>query len=161
MSIASVIGIRNQADKKEIKKVTKLEKIYDEIEETEIDCDCTTHVVPDEWNRLYHNSDSVSADEIRGASAIYLFHDSVEQCLAVVDEKEDRMENYEGYIRTESGSVYIQKNDPNSRWGFVICDDDQTWDGGFGCGDSEFTPIAKSEVSEADKERLGWILKAQ
>jgi hypothetical protein len=61
-----------------------------------------------------------------------------------------------GYVVTPDGNVYLQLPAGN-RWGFVIQDDDQAWDfPPF----SEWEAVADDDprVTDADRERLGWIL---
>jgi hypothetical protein len=64
-----------------------------------------------------------------------------------------------GYVITETGKVLVQVPDTDSRWGFYLADDDQTWDGGFGVA-SEWDAIADDDprITDDDRERLGWIL---
>lgn len=65
---------------------------------------------------------------------------------------------YKGYVRTNKGEILVQIPDPQSRWGFYLADEEQTWDGGFGILASAFFSISEKKVSKKDKERLGWIL---
>lgn len=74
------------------------------------------------------------------------------------DEEEDDEEVYKGYVRTNTGKVLVQIPDPESHWGFYLADEEQSWDGGLGITASAWEVISESEVSEEDKERLGWIL---
>jgi hypothetical protein len=64
-----------------------------------------------------------------------------------------------GYVLTEDGSILLQIPDPDSRWGFYLADDDQSWDGGFGVA-SEWELLDDSDprITDADRERLGAIL---
>lgn len=59
-----------------------------------------------------------------------------------------------------SGKVLVQLDDDNpyNEFGFVLADDDQTWDGGMGSGMKQWEAVPESEVSEEDRERLGWML---
>lgn len=59
-----------------------------------------------------------------------------------------------------SGKVLVQLDDDNpyNEFGFVLADDDQTWDGGMGSGIKQWAVVPESEVSEEDRERLGWML---
>jgi len=61
-----------------------------------------------------------------------------------------------GYVRTRSGSVLLQLPAAN-HWGFVLCDDELSWPGGFGW--EEWEPIADSEVPEDIRQRLHWLLE--
>jgi hypothetical protein len=65
-----------------------------------------------------------------------------------------------GYVITEDGTILVQVPDPDSRWGFYLSDDDQSWDGGFGVA-SEWEPISDDDprIGDDDRERLGWILE--
>ena len=63
-----------------------------------------------------------------------------------------------GYVRTTDGRYLVQLPDDVSRWGFRLYDDDQSWDGGIGVA-TEWTLVSESEVPEADRERLGWLLE--
>jgi hypothetical protein len=65
-----------------------------------------------------------------------------------------------GYVITESGLVLLQVPD-DSRWGFHLCDDDQSWDGGFGVASSwEAVRDDDPRITEEDRERLEPILEA-
>jgi hypothetical protein len=63
-----------------------------------------------------------------------------------------------GYVITDDGSIYVQVPHEN-RWGFILCDDGQTWDGGFGLAES-WDAISDDDprITAADRDRLGWIL---
>lgn len=63
-----------------------------------------------------------------------------------------------GYVRTGTGQVLVQKPADN-QWGFELADDDQSWPGGFGIA-SSWELIPESEVSDADRQRLGWLLSS-
>jgi hypothetical protein len=62
-----------------------------------------------------------------------------------------------GYVLTGRGNLYVQIPSDN-QYGFSIYDDDQTWPGGFGIG--EWTLLASDDprITDADRERLQWIL---
>ena len=62
---------------------------------------------------------------------------------------------YTGYVQDVYGDIYVQMPADN-QWGFSIYDDDQTFPGGFGIG--EWSAVSEDVVSDADKERLSWIL---
>lgn len=60
-----------------------------------------------------------------------------------------------GYVRTDDGNYLVQLPTGNA-FGFVLADDDQTWD--FPpCRGWELVP--EDEVPEDVKERLGWLLE--
>jgi len=61
-----------------------------------------------------------------------------------------------GYVRTRSGEFLLQLPAAN-HWGFVLCDDELSWPGGFGW--EEWEPIADSEVPEDIRQRLHWMLE--
>ena len=63
-----------------------------------------------------------------------------------------------GYVITEAGSVLVQVPADN-RWGFCLCDDDQSWPGGFGVA-SNWEAVADDDprITTADRERLQWLL---
>lgn len=65
---------------------------------------------------------------------------------------------FKGYVITKDCRYFLQIPDPTSRWGFYLCDDDQSWDGGFGAA-SEWTAVKASEVPSEIRERLEWILE--
>jgi hypothetical protein len=74
------------------------------------------------------------------------------------DEDQDEEDVYKGYVKTSDGKILLQIPDPQSRWGFYLADEEQSWDGGLGIATS-WEVIDPSEVSKEDKERLGWILE--
>jgi hypothetical protein len=61
---------------------------------------------------------------------------------------------YTGYVITERGLVLVQAPADN-RWGCLLADDDQTWDGGFGIA-TEWEPIDDDDprITAEDRERL-------
>ena len=61
------------------------------------------------------------------------------------------------YVRTSDGTILVQVPSTEARWGFYLCDDDQTWDGGVGIA-TEWLCIPGAQVPRADRERLGWLL---
>jgi hypothetical protein len=63
--------------------MTKLEMIFDEIYDT--DAECFENQVPDTFDRCFRNTDDISFDDVKNVEEAWLFHDSVGQCLAVVD----------------------------------------------------------------------------
>jgi hypothetical protein len=65
-----------------------------------------------------------------------------------------------GFVITDCGTILIQRPDPSSRWGFYLADEDQAWDGGFGVA-SEWELLAEDDprITDADRERLGWLLE--
>jgi hypothetical protein len=64
-----------------------------------------------------------------------------------------------GYVITDDGQIFVQLPAEN-RWGFLIADDDQSWEGGFGLGIGGFTLLDEDDprITDADRERLGWML---
>jgi hypothetical protein len=74
------------------------------------------------------------------------------------EDEEEEDEIFKGYVKAENGRIFVQIPDPQSRWGFYIADEEQSWDGGLGIA-GQFEDLDPSEVSAADKERLGWILE--
>lgn len=63
-----------------------------------------------------------------------------------------------GYVVTERGTVYVQLPADNAH-GFVLADDDQTWDGGIGLADSwELVSDSDPRITDEDRERLSWLL---
>lgn len=67
---------------------------------------------------------------------------------------------HKGYVLTNEGQIFLQIPDPESKGGFYLADDGQTWDGGFGVAES-WEPLADDDprITDADRERLGWILE--
>ena len=59
------------------------------------------------------------------------------------------------YVKTDTNMVLVQVPDDNE-FGFSLCDDDQSWPGGFGVA-RRWEIIPESEVPDEDRERLGWI----
>ena len=62
-----------------------------------------------------------------------------------------------GYVITSNGTVLAQIPADN-QWGFAISSDDQTWPGGFGVDDWELLASNDPRITDADRERLQWIL---
>ena len=62
-----------------------------------------------------------------------------------------------GYILTDNSNIYVQIPADN-QWGFSIQADDQTWPGGLGLGQWELLASDDPRITDADRERLGWIL---
>lgn len=70
---------------------------------------------------------------------------------------------HHGFVRliddTGHLDVYlVQVPDADSEHGFYLADDTQTWDGGLGCGSTEWVPVRDSEVPVDVHSRLGWLL---
>lgn len=64
-----------------------------------------------------------------------------------------------GYVITEDGTILVQVPNPDSRWGFYLADEDQSWDGGFGIASSwDLIPDDDPRVTDEIRDRLGWIL---
>lgn len=60
------------------------------------------------------------------------------------------------FVRTDSGRFLVQIPD-ESRWGFSLADDDQTWPGGIGVATS-WEAVSPDDVPAEDRERLEWLL---
>lgn len=57
------------------------------------------------------------------------------------------------------GSLFLVQLPDDNKFGFVLADDDQTWDGGIGSGmKSPFRAVSPEDVPDDDRERLGWLL---
>lgn len=56
------------------------------------------------------------------------------------------------------GKILVQVPDDN-QWGVALCDDEQSWPGGFGVAE-EWRPIsdAHPRVTRRVREALGWIV---
>ena len=65
-----------------------------------------------------------------------------------------------GYVRTDEGNFLLEIPDPDSRWGFYLCSDDQSWDGGFDAvpNGQGWDAVPDDEVPEDVRELLGPIL---
>lgn len=64
-----------------------------------------------------------------------------------------------GYVLTNRGTVLVQLPADN-RWGFLLADDDQTWEGGLGAATSwDLIAADDPRISAADHERLDWLLE--
>ena len=70
--------------------------------------------------------------------------------------EEDTMGKTKTYVCTESGRYLVQVPD-DSQWGFALCDDDQSWPGGFGIA-SEWTAIGADQVPAEVRAELDWLL---
>jgi hypothetical protein len=64
-----------------------------------------------------------------------------------------------GYVQTDLGQILAQLPADN-QWGFVLADDDQTWPGGLGAA-TEWELLANDDprITDADRERLSWLLE--
>jgi hypothetical protein len=61
-----------------------------------------------------------------------------------------------GYCITRSGQIYIWiEGWPDSRWPFVIMDDEQVWDGGFGIDEWTLIQSDDPRITKEVKEQLG------
>ena len=66
---------------------------------------------------------------------------------------------HEGYVITNRNQILVQVPDTESRYGFYLADDDQTFDGGVGVAESwEAIPENDPRISREVKDRLGWML---
>ena len=64
-----------------------------------------------------------------------------------------------GFVLTDRGEIYVQVPDAN-KFGFVIQDDDQAWQGGIGVANAwEAIEDSDPRITAADHERLDWILE--
>lgn len=57
------------------------------------------------------------------------------------------------YVRTDNGTALVQVPDDNPH-GFYLCDDEQSWDGGFGIANG-WTLISAADLSDDELEQLG------
>ncbi len=57
------------------------------------------------------------------------------------------------YVKTEDGR-YLAQIDADNQWGFSLCDDDQAYPGGFNSGAHTWQVVKRSDVPQADQERL-------
>lgn len=64
------------------------------------------------------------------------------------------------YVVTDQGGILVQLPDDN-QWGFVLCDEDQSWPGGFGIA-SSWERIADDDprITDQDREDLEWLFQA-
>jgi hypothetical protein len=71
----------------------------------------------------------------------------------------DRCAVKPGFVVGSDGRIYAQMPAENP-FGFVICDDDQSWAGGVNSGLSHWTLLANDDlrITEDDRERIGWML---
>ncbi|GIV04198.1 MAG: hypothetical protein KatS3mg015_3028 [Fimbriimonadales bacterium] len=59
------------------------------------------------------------------------------------------------YVRTENGDYLLQVDSEVlfPRWGFAICDGEQSWEGGFGIA-KEWTVVPEDEVPQDIRRKL-------
>jgi hypothetical protein len=62
---------------------------------------------------------------------------------------------FEGFVLASDGNYYVQKIDANAKFGFSICDDEQSWEVFPGT----WVAVKIESVPEAEVKRLGWILE--
>lgn len=58
---------------------------------------------------------------------------------------------------TDGERFLVQLPDDN-QFGFVLADDDQTWEGGVGSGMKSFCAVSPENVPDEAMELLGWML---
>ncbi len=58
---------------------------------------------------------------------------------------------------TDGERFLVQLPDDN-QFGFVLADDDQTWEGGVGSGMKSFRAVSPENVPDEAMELLGWML---
>lgn len=64
---------------------------------------------------------------------------------------------YQGYVRNDStGSILIQVKDSSNKFGFYLCDDEQSYD--FPPIGS-WSPVTEENVPEEIKAQLAWVLE--
>jgi len=65
------------------------------------------------------------------------------------------------YVRTNDGRFLIQVEDTElfPRWGFALCDDELTWEGGFGACQS-WKLVPESEVPPAVRRELQYVIES-
>jgi len=65
------------------------------------------------------------------------------------------------YVRTEDGLYLLQVENEVlfPRWGFALCDSEQSWEGGFGIA-TEWSEVSESELPEDIRRELGRVRKA-
>lgn len=65
-----------------------------------------------------------------------------------------------GFVLHSNGQIFIQKAD-DSRFGFSLHDDDQSWEGGIGLGNGTWELLDDTDprITDEIRERLGWILE--
>ena len=64
-----------------------------------------------------------------------------------------------GFVVTPDGDVFVQIPAEN-RWGFSLCSDEQSWEGGIGAAHSwELVDRDDPRVSDTSREELGWLLE--
>lgn len=124
-------------------------ELVEDAKSTYENCDTQEYRIVNENGWMYE----AQAKKLKDGRWAYVDEDSGYKILDSID---DSTLLYVGYVKDETGSVFVQVWDDNE-WGFSICDDDQTWAGGFGLG-SNWWPIDESDVSEEDKDRLSWLL---
>jgi hypothetical protein len=72
---------------------------------------------------------------------------------------EDEMTKKAEYVKV-GDEYFVQVLDQDSRWGFYLCDEDASWDGGFGIADNQqFEIVPENKVPLSVRERLGWIME--
>ena len=68
---------------------------------------------------------------------------------------------HKGYVITNLNQILVQVPDTESRYGFYLADDDQTFDGGLGVAESwEAIPENDPRINREVKDRLGWMLES-
>lgn len=65
------------------------------------------------------------------------------------------MKIFEGFVLGNDGNYYVQKIDANAKFGFVICDDEQSWEVFPGT----WVAVKKESVPASEVARLGWVLE--
>jgi hypothetical protein len=63
------------------------------------------------------------------------------------------------YVRTDEGRYLVKVRDKElfPRWGFALCDDELSWEGGFGACRS-WEVVKPEEVPAAIREELQYVI---
>jgi hypothetical protein len=62
------------------------------------------------------------------------------------------------YVMGDNGQYYVLCKSRKARFGFYLCQDDQTWDGGLGTGAQSWERVPSTMVPRSFKRALGRTL---
>ncbi len=69
-----------------------------------------------------------------------------------------QQEYHRGYVRTGTGDYLVMLPDDASKWGFRLCDEETSWDGGHGAANS-WEAVSVDSVPAGVRRWMDWMLE--